>query len=191
MSGEVQQFGESVPTDEHYEWHEQVGRAVMFAMRCTHADADFGDKAVCVTCFDNAQSIGALVERFAHRAFEQGRQAERRDWELTADLSTSDEDRRPWSNPYCGPHTSPAEPCCDEGMTCLECDPDATFAEYAEPSTSPDRICNERGTPESECPSHCRHDHRTPPGQSARDADHNPREEADKGARAGERGAEG
>ena len=29
-----------------------------------------------------------------------------------------------------------------------------------------------------------------PPGQTTRDADHKPREEADKGARAGERGAE-
>lgn len=100
-------------TDEHYEWHEQVGRAVMLATRCTHEGDDFGSKSVCVTCFENAQAIGAQIERFAHRAFEQGRQAERRDWELTADLSTPDEDRQPWPNPYCtppatnGPETDP------------------------------------------------------------------------------------
>lgn len=29
------------------------------------------------------------------------------------------------------------EPCCDDGMTCLVCDPIATFAEYADPSTPP------------------------------------------------------
>lgn len=29
--------------------------------------------------------------------------------------------------------TRPAVPCCDEGMTCLECDPDATFAEFVNP----------------------------------------------------------
>lgn len=94
-------------SDEHYEWHEQVGRAVMFAMRCTHDGDDFGDKAVCVTCFESTQAIGALVERFAFRAFEQGREAERRDWELTADLSTPDEDRQPWPNPYCAPAMTP------------------------------------------------------------------------------------
>ena len=99
---------ELVPSDEHYEWHEQVGRSVMFATRCTHEVDDFGGKSVCVTCFQNAQAIGALIERFAHRAFEQGRQAERRDWEFTADLSTPDEDRQPWPNPYCAPRYRPA-----------------------------------------------------------------------------------
>ena len=93
-------------SDEHYEWHERVGRAVMFAMRCTHEGDDFGGKSVCATCFENAQAIGALVERFAFRAFEQGRQAERRDWELTVDLATPDEDRLSLPNPYCAPRSA-------------------------------------------------------------------------------------
>lgn len=33
-------------------------------------------------------------------AWEQGRAAERRDWELTFDITTPDEDRQPWVNPY-------------------------------------------------------------------------------------------
>ena len=33
-----------------------------------------------------------------------------------------------------------AETCCDEGMACLECDPDATFADiYANQSFRPER----------------------------------------------------
>jgi hypothetical protein len=30
-----------------------------------------------------------------------------------------------------------------------------------------DPICNERGVPESECPTHCRHDHVNPPEGTA------------------------
>jgi hypothetical protein len=99
--------GEKALNDEHYEWHDEVGRAVMFATRCAHEGDDFGDKAVCATCFNNAQTIGAVIERFAYRAFEQGRRAERRDWEFTADLSSPNEDRQAWPNPYCRPRTSP------------------------------------------------------------------------------------
>lgn len=34
------------------------------------------------------------------KAWDEGRKAERRDWEFTADLSTPDEDRQPITNPY-------------------------------------------------------------------------------------------
>lgn len=34
------------------------------------------------------------------KAWDEGRRAERRDWEFTADLSTPDEDRQPITNPY-------------------------------------------------------------------------------------------
>ena len=34
------------------------------------------------------------------RAWDEGRAAERRDWELLYDLVTPDEDRQPWRNPY-------------------------------------------------------------------------------------------
>lgn len=34
------------------------------------------------------------------RAWDEGRAAERRDWEFTADLVTPDEDRQSWPNPY-------------------------------------------------------------------------------------------
>ena len=83
------------------EWRENTGVRIMHAMTCTHHGSDdFGDKAVCVTCFANTQSIGALIERECAKAWDQGRAAERRDWELTADLATPDEDRQPLSNPY-------------------------------------------------------------------------------------------
>ncbi len=82
------------------EWREEVGIRVMRAMTCTHDGDEFGSKAVCVTCFANTQRIGALMEHVAAVAWEQGRRAERRDWELTADLVTPDEDRSPTLNPY-------------------------------------------------------------------------------------------
>jgi hypothetical protein len=82
------------------EWREQIGVRVMYAMTCTHKGDDFGDRAVCVTCFANTQSIGALIEHHAAVAWGQGRAAERRDWEFTADLSTPDKERRPLANPY-------------------------------------------------------------------------------------------
>ncbi|MBT56573.1 MAG: hypothetical protein CMF72_24635 [Mameliella sp.] len=100
---------------EHCEWHERVGIAVMLAMRCTHDGDEFGRRAVCGTCFSNAQAVGGVVERFARLAFEQGRRAERRDWELTADLATPDDERQPWPNPYCGLSNLPAEPDCPHG----------------------------------------------------------------------------
>ena len=75
--------------DAHFERHELIGRQVMYAMTCTHYGSDaFGPGAVCETCFDNTQRIGALIERYAAQAWGQGRAAER------------DEDRRPMSNPY-------------------------------------------------------------------------------------------
>lgn len=91
------------------EWREYIGQQVMFAMTCTHHGSDdFGDKAVCVTCFDNTQKLGVLIEAAAANAWAQGRAAERRDWELTADLVTPDEDRQPLPNPYRRPQTTAA-----------------------------------------------------------------------------------
>lgn len=40
-----------------------------------------------------------IQERLAE-AWDEGRAAERRDWEFTFDISTPDEDRQPWANPY-------------------------------------------------------------------------------------------
>lgn len=83
------------------EWREQLGIEVMHAMTCTHHGTDdFGMRAVCVTCFDNTQRIGALIEHLAAAAWDRGRAAERRDWEFTSDLATPDEDRQPLPNPY-------------------------------------------------------------------------------------------
>jgi hypothetical protein len=82
------------------EWRERIGVRLMYAMTCTHEGDDFGPRAVCLTCFANIQSIGKIVQAEAARAWERGRAAERRDWELTADLSTPDEDRQPLANPY-------------------------------------------------------------------------------------------
>lgn len=82
------------------EWRENIGVRLMFAMTCTHKGDDFGPRAVCVTCFDNVQRVGAIVQAEAARAWDRGRSAERRDWEFTADLATPDEDRRPLANPY-------------------------------------------------------------------------------------------
>jgi hypothetical protein len=42
---------------------------------------------------------GVMVEHLA-AAWDQGRAAERRDWEFTVDLATPDEDRQPLANPY-------------------------------------------------------------------------------------------
>lgn len=87
-------------TDAQIEWREQVGQRLMLTMTCHHGSDHFGTGAVCETCFANVQRIGRLVERIAAQAWDQGRAAERRDWEFTADLATPDEDREPWPNPY-------------------------------------------------------------------------------------------
>lgn len=94
-------MNEQARRDALIEWREQTGVDLMFAMKCTHYGTDaFGDNAVCVTCFDNVQRIGQIVQDQAALAWEQGRKAERRDWEFTADLATPDEEREPWANPY-------------------------------------------------------------------------------------------
>jgi hypothetical protein len=88
-------------TEALLEWRENIGVRLMGEMTCTHHGSDdFGPGAVCVTCFDNVQRIGAVVQSQAAWAWDQGRVAERRDWELTADLATPDEDRQSWANPY-------------------------------------------------------------------------------------------
>jgi hypothetical protein len=98
-------------TDALIEWREQVGVKLMLTMPCGHQGEDFGDGAFCGTCFDAVQQIGAVIEAQAAHAWDQGRAAERRDWELTADLVTPDEDRRPMENPYRAlPPVKPAAP---------------------------------------------------------------------------------
>lgn len=82
------------------EWREQIGVRLMLAMTCTHEGDDFGPRAVCVTCFDNVQKVGEIVQSEAARAWDAGRKAERGDWEFTADLVTPDENRQPLANPY-------------------------------------------------------------------------------------------
>lgn len=97
MTDETPQTAES---DYIAEWREQLGIEVMHLMRCTHVGGDFGPRAVCETCFDNTQRIGALVQHLAAIAWDRGRAAERRDWEFSLDLTTPDEDRQPLPNPY-------------------------------------------------------------------------------------------
>ena len=87
-------------TDALIEWRENIGVRIMLAMVCKHDGDDFGPRAVCATCFDNTQRVGAIVQDVAAHAWDQGRMAERRDWELMADLVTPDEGRQPWPNPY-------------------------------------------------------------------------------------------
>jgi hypothetical protein len=90
----------TVGNDALVEWCEHLGVRLMHAMTCTHEGDDFGPRAVCVTCFDNVQRIGLIVQAEAAQAWDRGRFAERRDWEFTADLAAPDEDRRPLVNPY-------------------------------------------------------------------------------------------
>ena len=98
-------------TTDHYDalfdWRESIGQRLMHAMTCTHEGESFGPRAVCVTCFDNVQRIGAIVQAEAANAWDRGRCAERRDWELTADLVTPDEERQPLANPYRASATGP------------------------------------------------------------------------------------
>jgi len=83
------------------EWRENIGAQLIHAMKCTHYGTDdFGARSVCATCFDNVQRVGVIVQDMAAWAWEQGRAAERCDWEFTADLTTPDEDRQPRRNPY-------------------------------------------------------------------------------------------
>lgn len=95
-------------TDAQIEWREQLGQRLMLAMTCQHGSDYFGRGAVCETCFANVQRIGHLIERIAAQAWDQGRAAERRDWEFTFDLASPDEERQPLPNPY--RLTPPAEP---------------------------------------------------------------------------------
>lgn len=60
-------------TDELIEWREGIGVRLMLAMKCTHEGDDFGPKAVCVTCFENVQRVGEIIQRAAANAWEQGR----------------------------------------------------------------------------------------------------------------------
>lgn len=51
-------------------------------------------------------------------------------------IELDDDDPHTTCDECASPSSPPVEPCCDEGMTCLECDPDATFECYADPPTS-------------------------------------------------------
>jgi hypothetical protein len=70
------------------------------AVGAVHVVRDYPGPAD-VTLFDSPAHLepGSRQDMAAH-AWEQGRRAERRDWEFTADLATPDEDRQPWLNPY-------------------------------------------------------------------------------------------
>ena len=46
------------------------------------------------------RAIEPLVTQMLAGAWDEGRRAERRDWDFTFDLATPDEDRQPWPNPY-------------------------------------------------------------------------------------------
>lgn len=98
FKGEEAEVSERI--DALIEWREQVGVRLMHAMKCTHEGGDFGSRAVCVTCFDNVQRVGAVLQSETAWAWDKGRAAERRDWVLTDDLATPDEDRKPLANPY-------------------------------------------------------------------------------------------
>jgi hypothetical protein len=92
--------GHSAEMDALYEWRESIGQRLMLAMTCNHGSDYFGPGAVCDTCFANVQRVGRIIEKQAAHAWGQGRAAERRDWEFTTDLTTPDDERRPWPNPY-------------------------------------------------------------------------------------------
>jgi hypothetical protein len=51
------------------EWREHIGIRVMYAMRCAHTGDNFGPRAVCETCFESTQKIGALIENEVRAAY--------------------------------------------------------------------------------------------------------------------------
>lgn len=44
--------------------------------------------------------LTAVLPELLAQAWEEGHRASERDWEMAYDLSTPDEDRLPWTNPY-------------------------------------------------------------------------------------------
>ena len=46
------------------------------------------------------QALAAVLPGLLAQAWDEGHRASERDWEMAYDLSTPDEDRQPWTNPY-------------------------------------------------------------------------------------------
>ena len=46
------------------------------------------------------QALAAVLPDLLAEAWDQGHRASERDWEMAYDLTTPDEDRQPWPNPY-------------------------------------------------------------------------------------------
>ena len=46
------------------------------------------------------QALAAVLPDLLAQAWDEGHRASERDWEMAYDLSTPDEDRQPWTNPY-------------------------------------------------------------------------------------------
>ena len=44
--------------------------------------------------------LGDLLPGLLAQAWDEGHRASERDWEMVYNLSTPDEDRQPWTNPY-------------------------------------------------------------------------------------------
>lgn len=47
-----------------------------------------------------ARVLTAVLPDLLAQAWDEGHRASERDWEMVYDLSTPDEDRQPWTNPY-------------------------------------------------------------------------------------------
>lgn len=49
---------------------------------------------------EQAEMFRQAIGRAMADAWDEGHRASERDWEMAYDLSTPDEDRQPWTNPY-------------------------------------------------------------------------------------------
>lgn len=67
----------AMPMGTIWDWRERVGETLLTGLTCSHDGEAFGDRAVCQTCFENVQRIGALMESEAARAWDRGTQATR------------------------------------------------------------------------------------------------------------------
>lgn len=74
--------------------HQRAIRSGQITQACL--DGGMSEPDACET----AAVLLPVLDAMLARAWDEGRAAERRDWEFTFDLSTPDEDRQPWTNPY-------------------------------------------------------------------------------------------
>ena len=72
--------------------------------RCYVHDSDYPPAAAhrfCSFAVARAEKVlAAVLPDLLAQAWDEGHRASERDWEMAYDLSTPDEDRQPWTNPY-------------------------------------------------------------------------------------------